>query len=259
MNRQLLTVTRINEIAEETVEMVLQASTTSGMADISVIQPGQFLHIKVGDGSAHMLRRPISVADVDKSGKVIIIFKITGEGTKHLSQWREGSELDVLIPCGTGYPIEELQMERALLIGGGIGVPPLYYLGKVLKEKGVNIYSVLGFQTKAHVFYQQQFNKLGETIMVTDDGSFGEKGLVTEHLSKVTNDFDYFFTCGPAGMLRAVSSRLADKQGYISVEQRMGCGIGACYACVIPSTAGDGSLKKICKDGPVFPAKEVVL
>ena len=136
-------------------------------------------------------------------------------------------------------------------------MPPLYYLGKRLKEKNVNIISVLGFQSKDHVFYENEFKALGQTIIVTDDGSYGEKGFVTDVLGQLPA-FDMFYSCGPLGMLRAVTKSLESKSGYISLEERMGCGVGTCAACVIPTNTTEG-YKKICHDGPVFSAKEVIL
>lgn len=244
----------VKEIADKTFEMKLETSCFTDS-----IEAGQFLHIKVGTGS-HLLRRPISIADFDeKTGIVTIVFKQGGEGTRHLSEYRAGESLNVLFPCGSGYPIETLSIKKALLVGGGIGVPPLYYLAKKLTEKGIKVTSYLGFQTANQIFYEDKFIKQGETYVITQDGSNGNKGLVTNLIAENEYDHDYFFTCGPTGMLRAVSNQLEHKKGYVSVEQRMGCGIGACYACVIPARDSEGSFRKICKDGPVFAAKEVLL
>lgn len=254
MKQCLLTVISVNEIASQTYEMKLSTGDS-----IDQIMAGQFLHIQVGNG-VHALRRPISIANYDENtATVTIVFKRNGEGTKHLSEYQPGESLDTLFPCGSGYPLENLTINKALLIGGGIGVPPLYYLARKLKEKGIQVTSYLGFQSADQIFYQEKFSKLGETFVITQDGSNGSKGLVTDLIAGKSYDYDCYFTCGPTGMLKAVSSQLEEKQGYISVEQRMGCGIGACYACVIPSNSDDSGFKKICKDGPVFAAKEVVL
>ena len=253
MRKEWMTIVSRRVIAKETVRMELESETASLEA-----LPGQFLHIQTNTEGNRTLRRPISIADIDEERKVItIVFKVIGAGTEELGRRLEGDRLDVLAPCGTGYPVQGLPVKKALLIGGGIGVPPLYYLGRQLKERGVEIISVLGFQSKEYVFYEEEFSQLGETFLVTDDGSRGSRGFVTGPVSRLEKDFDYFFTCGPTGMLKAVTTELAGQEGFVSVEQRMGCGIGACYACVIPS--GETGFKKICKDGPVFKAGAVVL
>ncbi|WP_272445597.1 dihydroorotate dehydrogenase electron transfer subunit [Aquibacillus salsiterrae] len=256
MNKLDLTVVTRQSIARDTVELTLH-----GFKDINQIKPGQFIHINVGSESNHMLRRPISIADVDQTtGTIVIIFKIIGAGTDLLSKVSVGERLDVLIPCGTGYPIDQISVNHALVIGGGIGVPPLYYLAKQLVARGVRVTSIIGFQTKDAVFYESNFAQLGDCYVVTDDGSYGHKGYVTSIIDKYSIDyFDYFFSCGPTGMLRAVSNQLQDHNGFISIEQRMGCGIGACYACVVPTNDDTNGFKKICKDGPVFRANEVVI
>nr|WP_204499815.1 dihydroorotate dehydrogenase electron transfer subunit [Aquibacillus albus] len=250
----MMTIIDKKTIAKDTIEMRL-----AGGAIVRTIEPGQFVHINVGNQGSHMLRRPISIADINESDESItIIFKVIGSGTEDLQSYQIGQELDVLLPCGSGYPIKEINVKKALLVGGGIGVPPLYYLGKKLKENGVEVESVIGFQTKSSVFYEQQFAELGACHVVTDDGSYGWKGYVTDVIDQL--DFDYYFSCGPTGMLRAVSNKLENHKGFISIEQRMGCGIGACYACVVPTNDDEkNGFKKICKDGPVFRANEVVI
>lgn len=237
------------EIAQDTVELVLKNDHISAQA-----QPGQFVHIKVRE---HTLRRPISIADVNrKQQTVTLLFKIVGSGTQELANYSVGAMLDLLGPNGTAYPIVELKAgDSALLIGGGIGVPPLYFLAKHLAEMKVNVQAILGFQTAAHVFYAEAFARYGDVTIVTDDGSYGKQGLVTDYIS-VVKSFTHYYSCGPLPMLRAVKASLPDKVGYLSFEQRMACGIGACYACVIP-TGSDGKYKKICQDGPVFAANEV--
>lgn len=237
-------------IAKDTIEMVLENSNITEYA-----VPGQFLHIQVG---THTLRRPISIADCNKQlNQIKILFKVNGEGTNKLASYQQGEYLDVIGPLGNGFTMDGETNSTVLLIGGGIGVPPLYYLGKTLKEKGINIVSVLGFQQKDHVFYEQQFQELGETLIVTDNGSYGYKGFVTDVLDQI-NEFDCYYSCGPIPMLKALTTKLKGKNGYISLEERMGCGVGACFACVLPTMDGT-SYKKICKDGPVFQAEEVTL
>ncbi len=217
--------------------------------------PGQFIHIQL-DGFT--LRRPISIADTDEqAGTFTILFKIVGDGTKSLANYEVGKRLDVLGPNGQGFPIDDLHTEASvLLIGGGIGVPPIYFLAKKLKERNLSVRAILGFQTKDYVFYEEEFKALAETRIVTDDGSYGDRGFVTNYIA--AEGLDRYYACGPFGMLRAVKHSLPDLDGYLSFEERMACGIGACYACVLPVNAGL-SYKKVCKDGPVLSAREVVL
>ncbi len=249
MKKEELIVKDLKEIALETYEMVLENSFVSMTA-----KPGQFLHLQL-DG--HMLRRPISIASVDKEkNTVTILFKINGSGTKHLAGYQPGYVLNALGPAGNGFTLDS-ESSTILLIGGGIGVPPLYHLGKQLLDKQRKIISILGFQSKDYVFYEKEFQELGETHIVTNDGSYGTQGFVTDALKNI-GDFDSYYSCGPIPMLRSVSSNLEHKNGYISLEERMGCGVGACFACVIP-TDNNGGYRKICKDGPVFHHKEVSL
>lgn len=238
------------EIAKDTVEMVLRNEYITKKA-----KPGQFLHISI---AGHTLRRPISIANIDRdNNEVTILFKIIGSGTEMLANYEVGELLDVLGPNGTGFPTELSQEETVLLIGGGIGVPPLYCFAKELHDKGVNILAILGFQSKEYMFYEEKFNELGTTYIVTNDGSYGEKGLVTDVITKV-EPFQRYYSCGPMPMLRAVKEAISDKPGYLSFEERMACGVGACFSCVIQTNTESG-YKKICQDGPVFAANEVIL
>lgn len=248
MKKQRMEIKKITEIAKDTVEMVLTNESVAATA-----MPGQFLHIAVG---GHTLRRPISIADIDRNqSTVTILFKIIGSGTNALASYKRGMLLDVLGPLGSGFPCEK--KASALLIGGGIGVPPLYYLGKTLAAQGMEVTSILGFQTKANVFYEEKFKAFGETFIVTDDGSYGRKGLVTDLIPYVKT-FDIYYSCGPIPMLQAVQRSLPDTPGYISLEERMGCGVGACFACVLPADRPDGYVK-VCQHGPVFSSSEVAL
>ncbi len=250
MKKEKALIESIKIIAEDTVEMVLFSMYISRVA-----QPGQFIHIAV---EGHTLRRPISIANIDQEKETItILFKLNGLGTKQLSTYRVGNELDVLGPLGNGFPIKDSGEATILLVGGGIGVPPLYNLGKSLVEKGFEVISILGFQTRNNVFYEEEFKQLGKTFIVTDDGTYGDKGYVTDIINKIGH-FDTYYSCGPIPMLQAVQARLKESPGYISLEERMGCGVGACYACVIQTNDEQG-YKKICHDGPVFHAQEVIL
>jgi len=179
-----------------------------------------------------------------------------------LAEKTAGEEVDVLGPLGHGFPVEEtIPGETALLVGGGIGVPPLYELSIQLVNRGVQVIHVLGFQTKEAVFYESEFALLGETYIATADGSYGSKGFVTDVIGDKNLSFDTLYSCGPTPMLKALNSNFADKKVFLSLEERMGCGIGACFACVCHTGDDkDGtSYKKVCSDGPVFRAGEVIL
>lgn len=245
-----MTVVRNREIALDTVEMVLE---NFYIAETAI--PGQFLHISV-DG--HTLRRPISIASIDRTQHTVtILFKKVAHGTQRLATYQKGTSVSAIGPSGNGFQYDASTLKTVLLIGGGIGIPPLYNLGLELSQKGVDIISILGFQSKDYVFYEDKFLDLGSTIVVTNDGSYGQQGFVTDKLPDMTT-YDYYFTCGPTPMLRAVTGALNDKPGSISLEERMGCGVGACLACVIPTDYA-GGYRKICKDGPVFTADEVMI
>lgn len=251
IQKQLLNIVSHRQLAYETYEIVLESEQAT------TLRPGQFVHIALPH---HVLRRPISVANVNQQEQTFtIIFKVFGDGTKRLTKFQAGDQLDVILPCGGYYPIDELDIKRALIVGGGVGVPPLYYLAKTLKEKGVEISSILGFQGKEHVFYEDKFKQLGDTYIATNDGTYGHQGFVTDVIKKITPAFDYYFTCGPTPMLQAVTNLLENSKGYISLEERMGCGVGTCYACVVPRRSNPDKSLKICKDGPVFAANEVIL
>jgi len=248
-------VVSMENIAKATYQLVIHIETDM----LKTIKPGQFVHIKVGEGTEHMLRRPISICDLDVTKETLtLIFKVFGQGTDKLATLTAGDAIDLLIPCGNGYPIDEINASHVLLIGGGIGVPPLYYLGKQLIEKGIKVTSILGFQSASDVFYEEAFQTLGDVYVATNDGSRGTHGFVTDVIDKESLSGDYYFSCGPTPMLQAVETKLIDTPGYLSLEERMGCGIGACYACVVKTIDG-ASTKKVCQDGPVFKASEVQL
>lgn len=256
---QCVTATIISkkEIATDTIEMKVQLPNE---VETSRIKPGQFVHIQIGSGIARPLRRPISIADVNpERNEITLIFKVLGIGTAELRTYQVERALNLLVPCGNGYPIDEINIKQALVIGGGIGVPPLYNLTKRLVQKGINVTVILGFQSKSHVFYEQDFKQLGDCYVVTNDGSYGHQGFVTDVIERIKPSFDYYFSCGPTPMLKAVKDTLKEYDGHISLEERMGCGIGACYACVAHSDSDDKGFKKVCQDGPVFVASEVSL
>lgn len=237
------------QIALETFEMTLKSEYVSEHA-----KPGQFLHIAIPNFT---LRRPISIASVNQTEHIVtIIYKIFGTGTDALTTIQPGAVLDVIGPNGSSYPVKE-NVKEALLIGGGVGVPPLYFLAQTLHARGIKVHAILGYQTKEAVFYADKFAAIADTYIVTNDGTEGHQGLVTDIIPNIQH-FDAYFSCGPMPMLKAVREQLIDHEGYLSFEERMGCGVGTCFACVIPMTT-EKKYGKICQDGPVFRAKEVIL
>ncbi|BCB03292.1 dihydroorotate dehydrogenase electron transfer subunit [Bacillus sp. KH172YL63] len=221
--------------------------------------PGQFVHVKTGSGIDPLLRRPISIATYDQE-ELTLIYRAEGKGTVLLSQAEKGDTVDILGPLGNGFHLEEGK-KTALLVGGGIGVPPLYGLSKSLVAKGWDVQHILGFQSEDVSFYVEQFKELGRTSVATVDGTLGTRGFVTDIIQEEQPIFDVFYSCGPTPMLKALQSQLENKRGYISLEERMGCGIGACFACVChkQDDPHGSSYVKICSDGPVFQAGVVQL
>ncbi|MEN1934398.1 dihydroorotate oxidase B electron transfer subunit [Paenibacillus sp. 102] len=258
MQKQNMIVVNQTEIAKNIYELVLQGDLVQQMND-----PGQFVHIKVAEGITPLLRRPISICNVDQDkNEFTMLYRAEGQGTKTLAKRKQGELVDVLGPLGHGFPVEEAESgQTALLVGGGIGVPPLYELSQRLVAKGVRVIHILGFQTKEVVFYEEKFAELGDTYVATVDGTHGTKGFVTDVIDSYGIDFDILYSCGPLAMLRALEGRYKERKAYISLEERMGCGIGACFACVchLQEDPSGHSYKKVCSDGPVFPIGEVVL
>ncbi len=228
-------------LTKDVYKMVLEGDTEY------ITAPGQFINIAL-DGK--YLRRPISVCDYDEDC-ITIIYKVVGEGTEQMSALKIGTVLDVLTGLGNGYDISK--STKPLLIGGGVGVPPMYNLAKTLIANGQVPTVILGFNTADEVFYEQEFKALGCDVFVTTaDGSYGIKGFVTDALAGI--DFDYFYTCGPLPMFKAIYNAV-DKDGQFSFEERMGCGFGACMGCSCKTKYGN---KRICKDGPVLEKEEIV-
>lgn len=243
-------VVRQKQIATNIFELTLNGQLTSEMN-----QPGQFVHIRVSDQMEPLLRRPISISSINKElFEFTMIYRADGRGTALLAEKKQGDLVDVLGPLGNGFPVEKVESgQKVLLIGGGIGVPPLYELSKKLVEKGAHPIHVLGFQSKDVIFYEEEFQALGETHIVTVDGSYGTKGFVTNVLETLEDDFAFYYSCGPTPMLAAIEQMYPEKEGYLSFEQRMGCGIGACFACVCETTEKtEADYVKVCSDGPVF-------
>ncbi len=216
--------------------------------DVSGIKAGQFVNIKI-DGL--YLRRPISVCEINDN-LLTIIYKIVGKGTEIMSKMKSGEVLDVLTCLGNGYDLS-LSGETPLLIGGGVGVPPMYELCKELIAQNKKPTVILGFNTASEIFYEKEFNLLGaKTIVTTVDGSYGIKGFVTDAMKDL--NYSYFYTCGPEPMLKAVyKATLTD--GEMSFEERMGCGFGACMGCSCQTITGN---KRICKEGPVLKKGELL-
>ncbi|MFE8695247.1 dihydroorotate dehydrogenase electron transfer subunit [Cytobacillus sp. FJAT-53684] len=258
IKKELCKIVSQRKIAEQIYELTLQGELVREMGE-----PGRFVHLKISDQFDPLLRRPISISDINKDkNQFTMIYRSEGKGTALLSKKRSGDFVDVLGPLGHGFPVAETSAgETALLVGGGIGVPPLYELSKQLVKQGVRVIHVLGFQSENVVFYDEAFSQLGETYVATVDGSYGTKGFVTDIIEDRKLEFDVLYTCGPTPMLKALENNYRDKKVFLSLEERMGCGIGACFACVCHT--GDDptgyTYKKVCSDGPVFKAGEVVL
>ncbi len=251
-----MTIVHQAEIAHNIYELTLQGELVQEMT------PGQFVHVKVGESFEPLLRRPISIANINKeTNEFTMIYRAEGRGTSLMAKRQVGDMLEVLGPLGNGFPVEACPVGgTALLVGGGIGVPPLYELSKQLNARGIRTIHVLGFQTENVTFYEEQFSALGETHYVTVDGTKGTKGFVTTVLDEMNPDFDVFYSCGPLPMLRALESYYPEKPGYLSFEERMACGIGACFACVCDTTdKHEKEYVKVCSDGPVFPKGVVAL
>ncbi len=226
-------------------ESVYQMRLVGDVSDITF--PGQFINIKL-DG--HFLRRPISVCDLDETS-VTIIYKVVGAGTEQMSRMKEGT-LDVLTGLGNGYDTM-LSGEKPLLLGGGVGVPPMFLLAKKLISEGKQVSVILGFNTKSEIFYEQEFKNIGCNVYVTTvDGSYGIKGFVTDVMKDLS--YTHFYTCGPEPMLKAIFST-SQTSGQLSFEERMGCGFGACMGCSCKTVTGN---KRICKEGPVLMKEEIL-
>ncbi len=206
---------------------------------------GQFIDIAL---SGKYLRRPISVCDYDENG-LTIIYKVVGEGTKQMSNMQKGEKLSALCALGNGFD-DSVTAKKIALVGGGVGLPPLYGLAKRLKSHGKNITVLAGFNTAADMYYIDEFSALAPTRVATADGSAGTKGFVTALMDE--GEFDYFYACGPEPMLNALLKTGLD--GQLSYEARMACGFGVCMGCSCKTKLG---AKRICKDGPVMTAKEM--
>ncbi len=241
MKQSIFTILSNTALTDSVYKMVLSGDTSA------ITVSGQFINIQL-DGL--FLRRPISVCDYDKN-TLTIIYKVVGKGTEAMSKMT-GGELDLLTGLGNGYDLS-VSGEHPVLIGGGVGVPPMYNLAKKLLEQGKKVTVILGFNTKSEIFYEEEFKNLGCDVLVTTvDGSYGIKGFVTDALQAVS--YTYFYSCGPEPMLKALY-KTSTTSGQMSFEERMGCGFGACMGCSCKTLTG---YKRICKDGPVMRKEEIL-
>ena len=241
MKQSLFTILKNEALTADVYRMVLAGDTSE------ITASGQFVNVKL-DGL--FLRRPISVCDRDDK-TLTLIYKVVGKGTEQMKGLQE-DELDILTGLGNGYDLTTAG-DKPLLLGGGVGVPPMYLLAKELIAAGKKPAVILGFNTKAEVFYEDAFRALGcEVFVTTVDGSYGIKGFVTDAMTDL--DYSYFYTCGPEPMLRAVC-KTAVTSGQCSFEERMGCGFGACMGCSCKTLTGN---KRICKEGPVLKKEEIL-
>lgn len=242
MKKDTYTITANRQLTAEIYEMRLSGDTSE------ISAPGQFVNIRL-DG--FYLRRPISICDW-KEGELTLLYKVVGRGTKAMAERKEGSALELLCPLGNGYNLDRISQgsERPLLVGGGVGIPPIYGLAKALLARGVRSQAILGYNTKEEIFYEEEFRALGLAVTVmTADGSYGKKGFVTDGFEKT----DYVCACGPEPMLKAVWEKAAD--GQFSFEARMACGFGGCMGCSCKTKYG---AKRICKEGPVLERGEIL-
>lgn len=242
MKKEILTLLSNRKIADHVYEAVFEGDVSA------IVAPGQFVNVAI---EGCYLRRPLSVCDAE-NGKLTLIYKVVGKGTEILSLTEPGKKFDMLVGLGNGFDLSK-SGDRPLLIGGGVGVPPMYKLCKDLLKKGAVPTVVLGFNKADEVFYREEFESLGvKTIVATADGSVGVKGFVTDAMKDL--DYTFFYTCGPMPMFRAIEN-VAKGGGEYSFEERMGCGFGACMGCSCKTKYGS---KRICKDGPVLEREEIV-
>ena len=241
MKQSIFTIVSNEALTDCVYKMILAGDTSA------ITAAGQFVNIQL---SGKFLRRPISVCDYDEK-TLTIVYKVVGKGTEAMSGMSAGQKLDILTGLGNGYDLT-LSGEYPVLLGGGVGVPPMYNLAKKLITEGKKVSVILGFNTQSEIFYENEFKALGCDVTVTTvDGSYGKKGFVTDALPE---NYTYFYTCGPEPMLKAVY-RATSTSGQMSFEERMGCGFGACMGCSCKTLTG---YKRICKEGPVMKKEEIL-
>ena len=242
MKQSIFTILTNEALTPSVYRMTLSGDTSA------ITAPGQFVNIRL---AGKFLRRPISVCDWEE-GKLTVVYKVVGHGTAQMAAMTPGESLDLLTGLGNGYDLS-LVGAAPLLVGGGVGVPPMYGLAKHLRAMGKEVQVILGFNTKAEIFYEQEFKDLGCTVTVTTaDGSYGVKGFVTDAMKNM--HYSHFCACGPEPMLKALYAA-STTSGQMSFEERMGCGFGACMGCSCKTLTGN---KRICKDGPVMKKEEIL-
>ena len=242
MKQSIFTIISNEALTDSVYKMVLSGDTSA------ITAAGQFVNIQL---SGKFLRRPISVCDYDET-TLTIVYKVVGKGTAQMSAMTVGESLDILTGLGNGYDLS-LSGDKPVLLGGGVGVPPMYNLAKKLVAQGKSVTVILGFNTQTEIFYENEFKALGcKVIVATADGSYGIKGFATTPLAEL--DYTYFYTCGPEPMLKAVYKATVTS-GQMSFEERMGCGFGACMGCSCKTLTG---YKRICKEGPVMKKEEIL-
>ena len=241
MKQSIFEILESTPLTSSVYKMVLRGDTSA------ITAPGQFVNIRL---EGKFLRRPISVCDYDVE-TLTLVYKVVGSGTEQMAAMKAGETLDILTGLGNGYDLSPAG-EAPVLIGGGVGVPPLYHLAKKLLSQGKAVNVILGFNTREEIFFEEEFKALGCTVTVTTvDGSCGVKGFVTNALPE---NYTYFYTCGPEPMLKAVY-RATATSGQMSFEERMGCGFGACMGCSCKTLTG---YKRICKEGPIMRKEEIL-
>ena len=244
MKEAILEIVENRPLTGSVYQMTLKGDTSA------ISHPGQFVELSL---EGFFLRRPISVCNYDE-GTLTLIYKVVGKGTAQMANLTQGTKLSALTGLGNGFN-DAVECSSALLVGGGVGVPPLYRLARNLIAQGKSVTVVLGFNTASEVFYQSEFEALGAKVIVaTADGSAGCKGFVTDAIAQNNIEAEYFYSCGPLPMLRALTTAL-DIPGEISLEERMGCGFGICMGCSIQTASGP---KRVCKEGPVFKKEEIL-
>ena len=242
MKQSIFTIISNEALTDSVYKMVLSGDTSA------ITAAGQFVNIQL---AGKFLRRPISVCDFDET-TLTIVYKVVGKGTAQMSAMTVGESLDILTGLGNGYDLS-LSGDKPVLLGGGVGVPPMYNLAKKLVAQGKSVTVILGFNTQTEIFYENEFKALGcKVIVATADGSYGIKGFATTPLAEL--DYTYFYTCGPEPMLKAVYKATVTS-GQMSFEERMGCGFGACMGCSCKTLTG---YKRICKEGPVMKKEEIL-
>ena len=242
MKQSIFEIKENTALTQSVYKMVLLGDTSD------ITAAGQFVNIQL---AGKYLRRPISVCEVN-GDLLTIVYKVVGSGTEQMSKMSAGEKLDILTGLGNGYDLS-LAGDKPVLLGGGVGVPPMYELAKRLMAMGKAVRVILGFNTASELFYEEKFKALGAEVTVTTvDGSYGMKGFVTDALKEM--DYTYFYTCGPEPMLKAIY-KASVTSGQMSFEKRMGCGFGACMGCSCKTITG---YKRICKEGPVMKKEEIL-